>query len=29
MLTIDGALEDDDGPDEDKEMEEGRVPKFR
>jgi Zn-dependent peptidase ImmA (M78 family) len=29
MLTIDGALEDDDDPDEDEEMEESWVPKFR
>jgi hypothetical protein len=29
MLTIDGALEDDDDPDEDEEMEESWVPNFR
>jgi hypothetical protein len=29
MLTINGALEDDDDPDEDEEMEESWVPKFR
>jgi hypothetical protein len=29
MLTIDGSLEDDDDPDEDAEMEESWVPKFR